>query len=325
MIKPWLFLPPRISYKLGPLFLKAYGRIKPYQTLTWSPKTWRHLEFTNPLGIAGGVDKDLDNFKDWWTLGVGFVEVGTITPKPQEGHSGSVIDRDEQKQAVWNRLGFPSKGVEHAVKQLRNLYKPHFTPIFANIGKNKTTTNDKAHEDYIFCMDKLREHVDAFVLNISSPNTEGLRELLKKQNLKNFLSPITAANTDRLPIILKISPDINNEELIHILDVSLELKIDGWILTNTTIERKGKRFPAEGGLSGKPLAARSKELLKFAIDHLGDKKNGQLLISTGGVMSPEDVFERLELGADLVQVYSTLIFSGPFFFRNVADKSHFRP
>ena len=320
-MKPWLLLPPSISYKLGPLFLKAYGRLKPYQTLTWLPKTWRGLEFTNPMGIAGGVDKDLETFKAWWTLGVGFVEVGTITPKPQAGHSGQVIDRNSQQMAVWNKLGFPSKGVQHAVQQLKDLYKPHFTPIFANIGKNKTTSNDKAHEDYIQCMKQLSEHVDAFVLNVSSPNTEDLRELLKPKNLKSFLKPIIEANSSKIPIILKISPDISNEELKHILDVSLELKIDGWILTNTTSDRKDSPFPKEGGVSGQPLHERSKSLLKEAIKILGANKGDRLLISTGGIMTPEDAFERLRLGADLVQVYSSLIFEGPYFFRNVADKA----
>lgn len=330
-IKPWLWLPPQWSHRLSPYFLKAYGRLRPLQILTWEPFTWKGMEFTNPLGIAGGVDKNGDSIDGWWSLGVGFLEIGTVTPLPQPGHSGKVVMRRRKAEAVWNRLGFPSRGLKFVVQQIKDLYQPHFTPLFVNIGKNKSTPIDKAHEDYIHCLKGLNGLADAFVLNISSPNTEGLRELLKPQNLRSFLEPIVKANIEMTgskdpeqatPILLKISPDIAIDELREIIETSLDLKISGWILTNTSMGmREGLKFPQEGGVSGRPLAQKSKELLLATIDILGDRRQGKLIVSTGGAMSAEDVFERLRMGADLVQVYSALIFNGPLFFRQVAEKA----
>ena len=309
--------------------------MKPLQTLTWSPFAWRDLEFTNPLGIAGGVDKNADCIDGWWALGAGFIEVGTVTPKPQEGHSGKVMDRNKGAQAVWNKMGFPSRGVEHVVRQLKSLYQPHFTPIFVNIGKNKATPLDRASDDYVNCMKHLAGLADAFVINISSPNTEGLRELLEPDNLNKFLEPLVRANQEILgsrssdqgtPLLLKISPDITIEELNKVLEISLNHNIDGWILTNTSLGmREGLHFPSDGGVSGLPLAKRSKEMLSQTVNYLGDRREGKLIVSSGGVMSPADVFERLKMGANLVQVYSSLIFSGPFFFRDVAEQAALSP
>ena len=328
------FRPPQIAHKFGATFVRSYGRIKPLQTLTWSPFEWRDLEFTNPLGIAGGVDKNADCVDGWWALGSGFIEVGTVTPKPQEGHSGKVMDRDRGSSAVWNKMGFPNRGAEYVASRLKGLYQPHFTPIFVNIGKNKETPNDRAHDDYIHCMKALAGLADAYVVNISSPNTEGLRELLQPENLRQFLEPIVRANREILgqrssdqwtPMLLKISPDITAEELKQILETSLDLNIDGWILTNTSIGmREGLGFPTDGGVSGLPLAKKSKEMLMQTIEILGDRRKGKLVVSAGGIMSPADAFERLKMGADLIQVYSALVFSGPFFFRSVAEEAALR-
>lgn len=308
--------------------VKVYGRFRPLQTLTWSPFTWRGLEFNNRLGIAGGVDKDASQVEAWWTLGPGFMEVGTVTPMPQPGHSGYRLGRDRSQEAVWNRLGFPSRGVEQVVQQLKRLYQPRFTPIFANVGKNHSTPLETAHLDYISCLRKLRGLVDGFVINLSSPNTKGLRDLLKPENLKDFLGAIMEDNRQYLrgdwptPVLLKISPDLSDTELAVALDTSLHLGVDGWVLTNSSQGlRGGLNFPPEGGVSGRPLASASKRLLRQALDHLGERRGDRLLVSVGGVLSPEDVFERLEMGADLVQVYSALLFRGPFFFRQVAEKA----
>ena len=325
MIKPWIWLPAQMSHDLSPLFLKLYGRFKPFQTLTWRSFTWRGLEFTNPLGISGGVDKNADHIQSWWTLGPGFIEIGTVTPKSQEPNQGKIIDREVSSESLWNHMGFPNKGVDYVLEKVKNLYRPHFTPIFVNIGKNRQTPLDVAYEDYIHCIQKLGHYVDAFVINISSPNTEGLRDLLKSENLLNFLKPIIEGDSDKKlqetpPFLLKISPDISEEELHKILKISLDLNIDGWILTNTTSSRKGViSFPKEGGVSGKPLADSSKKLLKSTVDFLKNKREGKLLISSGGIMHPNEVLERLEMGANLVQVYSALVFRGPFFFRQVAQ------
>ena len=328
-------MPPQLSYKFGKDFVKVYGRIKPLQTLTWSPFAWRDLEFTNPLGIAGGVDKNADCINGWWALGSGFVEVGTVTPKPQESQTGKVMDRDKKAQAVWNKMGFPNRGVEYIANRLRGFYQPHFTPIFVNIGKNRETPLQRAHDDYIICMKSLAGMADAYVINISSPNTEGLRELLQPENIQQFLEPIVQANLEILgqshseqctPMLLKMSPDMTSEELKQTLEISLELGIDGWILTNTSLGlHEGLDFPENGGVSGLPLAQKSKDMLRQTIEILGDRRKEKIIVSAGGIINPADAFERLKMGANLVQVYSALVFNGPFFFRLVAEQAALSP
>lgn len=334
MVKPWLWISPQLAHDLSPLALKLYGRFNSYQTLTWSPFVWRGIEFTNRLGLAGGVDKNADNIEHWWTLGPGFVEIGTVTPKAQPGHSGKRIGRDRDRKSIWNRLGFPSTGVQQVREKLKHLYQPRFTPVFANIGKNATTPLTDAARDYITCIEQLSGYVDAFVVNISSPNTEGLRELAKPNNFQRFLEPIVAANNMRkghrasdvsVPLLIKLSPDTTDEDLKNILNTSADLGVDGWILTNSSVEiRQDLNFPKEGGVSGEPLAQRSKEILAKTIQILGSKRKDRLIVSCGGVLTPQDVFERLEMGADLVQVYSALIFDGPFFFRKVGEAAEVR-
>ena len=286
----------------------------------WQSFTWRGLHFPNRLGVAGGVDKDAQNIHAWWALGAGLVEVGTITPQAQKGNTPPVVDRDVAHSALWNRMGFPSQGVERVKRRLAQLRRPFAAPVFANIGKNATTPLHQAHGDYITLLHELQGLVDGFVINISSPNTQGLRELLKPERLKDFLTPILATKAENsAPVLLKLSPDLQDEELSHALDISHQLNIDGWILTNTSQGlREGLDFPKEGGVSGLPLAQRSKEFLRKSLQMLGARRAGKLVVSVGGVMNPEDVSERLQLGADLVQVYSALIFQGPMFFRQVA-------
>jgi dihydroorotate dehydrogenase len=230
-----------------------------------------------------------------------------------------VVDRDEKHEAIWNKLGFPSQGVERVKSRLKSLPRPFTAPVFANIGKNRDTSLEDAHKDYSFLLRELDGLVDGFVINISSPNTKGLRELLKPERLREFLQPILASRPSRTPILLKLSPDLEDDDLKNALDTSHELGIDGWVLTNTSQGlREGLNFPAEGGVSGRPLTSKSEELLKRAIALLASKREGKLVISVGGVMTADDVASRLRLGADLVQVYSALIFSGPYFFRKVA-------
>lgn len=334
MVKPWLWVSPQLAHDLSPLALKLYGRFNSYQTLTWSPFVWRGIEFTNRLGLAGGVDKNAENIEHWWTLGPGFVEIGTITPQAQPGHSGKRLGRDVAQKSIWNRLGFPSCGVDRVRERLKHLYQPRFTPVFANIGKNATTPLADAARDYITCIEKLSGMVDAFVVNISSPNTEGLRELAKPNNFQRFLEPIIAANCSRkghrasdvnVPLLIKLSPDMEDEDLHNVLHTSADLGVDGWILTNSSVGiRQNLDFPKEGGVSGGPLANRAKEVLAKTIQILGSKRQDRLIVSCGGVLTPQDVFERLEMGADLVQVYSALIFEGPFFFRKVGEAAEVR-
>ena len=324
-LRPWLWLSPSLAHKLSPAALNALACVTPSSSSAWASFEWRGLHFPNRLGLAGGVDKDARNIRAWSNLGAGFVEVGTVTPRPQPGNPPPVVGRDVKHEALWNRLGFPSQGVEQVVARLKKHPKPHRIPLFANIGKNATTGLDDAHRDYIELIQRLDALVDGFVINISSPNTKGLRELLKPERLHSFLAPIMAAR-GQAPILLKLSPDLEDSDLAQALDVSVDLSIDGWILTNTSQGlRQGLSFPVEGGVSGRPLAGRSKELLVRALTQLSHRRAGKLIISVGGVMSPMDVNERLELGADLVQVYSALIFEGPYFFRKVARWQQLRP
>lgn len=288
---------------------------------TWSPLEWNGLHFPNRLGLAGGVDKNAENVEAWWKFGAGFLEVGTITPRPQPGNAGRVVDRDVAAGALWNKLGFPSHGMIKAKDCLSALSRPFPAPVFANIGKNAVTELAFASRDYLLLLHELQDVVDGFVINISSPNTSGLRQLLQPENLREFLRPLMShPAVAARPTLLKISPDLSEEELAGVLDIACELGIKGFVLTNTTLgAREGLKFPAhEGGVSGQPLASKSKHFLQRSIQLLGARRAGKLIVSVGGVMSPEDVAERLKMGADLVQVYSALIFEGPMFFRKVA-------
>ncbi len=326
-VKPWLWLPASIAHKISPTVLNSLTLLAPKKPPEWGRFTWRDLHFPNRLGIAGGVDKNAENIRAWWALGSGFMEIGTVTPMPQPGNTPPVMARDVSHAALWNRMGFPSQGVERVRKRLTGLKRPFATPVFANIGKNATTPLEKAHTDYVHLIGQLHGLVDGFVVNISSPNTKGLRELLQPERLREFLAPIMAARPNQHdPIMLKLSPDLEDGELERVLAISSELGIDGWVLTNTSQGlREGLNFPKEGGVSGRPLAGLSKDFLQKTMRLLGPKRSGKLIVSVGGVMSSEDVRERLELGADLVQVYSALVFEGPLFFRKVAKWQQQRP
>lgn len=317
--KPWLWIPPQLSHDLSPWIMNVAGRLPACSIPEWNSFHWRGLHFSNRLGIAGGVDKDGLGIKGWWNFGAGFLEVGTITPKPQPGNTGVRVGRDLPHQAVWNRLGFPSQGADRLAERLGRL-KKHRSPVFANIGKNAQTPLEVAHQDYLFLIDRFAELVDGFVVNISSPNTKGLRELLKPARLKDFIAPLSERfSSVKSPWLLKISPDIEPQEIEAILQISSEAGCGGWVLTNTSQGlRENLHFPSEGGVSGLPLAEKSKALLRSVTAMLGNSKQDRLLVSVGGVLTPQDVEERLALGADLVQVYAALIFSGPTFFRQVA-------
>ncbi|MCB0412319.1 MAG: quinone-dependent dihydroorotate dehydrogenase [Bdellovibrionales bacterium] len=322
LARPWLALPPSFAHKWGGKTLKFFSTIYGRETPVWSPLEWKGLHFKNRLGTSGGVDKDCEQIVDWNFLGAGFIEVGTVTPRPQPGNGKPNIDRNIEKKAVWNRLGFPSKGLDQCLKNLKNApVQKAPAPLFINIGKNATTAIEGAANDYIECLQTLYPFADAFVINVSSPNTPGLRNLLKADYLKSFLSPIL--NEMKMfenpkPLLLKLSPDMQDSELAEALDTSLELGIDGWILTNSSQGlREGLKFPEAGGISGEPLRMTSRSRLEFAIRHLGTRREGRLVISSGGIMNTEEIRKRLELGADLVQVYSALIFEGPLFFQQV--------
>ncbi len=322
-MKPWLLLPPQWAHDLSPLALPLYSLIHGRKTPHWKSFSWRDLHFANPLGIAGGVDKNAENLKDWWSLGCGFVEIGTVTPLPQSPNPGKIMDRDLKLHAMWNKMGFPSEGADETFYNLMS-YAPNYrTPIFVNIGKNRHTPNNQAVQDYLTLIDKFRPLADAYVVNISSPNTKGLRDLQNKDNLTSLLGPLIdrVSHFEPTPVLVKLSPDMGDEALAETILHCQGLGVHGFVLTNTTLSRPpGCHFPEEGGLSGAPLKELSQRALKIAVESLGKKREGLLLVSVGGILTPEDVFERLQMGADLVQIYSALVFHGPHFFHDVARR-----
>ena len=276
------------------------------------------LKFKNPVGLAAGFDKDAKLYNEFSDFGFGFVEIGTLTPKPQPGNPKKRLFRLRADQAIINRMGFNNQGVFDAVERLK---KKHRILVGGNIGKNKVTPNDKAVKDYLICFDALFEHVDYFVVNVSSPNTPGLRELQDKKPLTEILKKLkrengklaTKFNVNEKPILLKIAPDLTDDQLLDIISIVKDSKIDGVIATNTTIERKGLKshltlVEEKGGLSGKPLTHRSTEVIRF----LSEKsKRAFPIIGVGGIHSAEDALEKLEAGASLVQLYTGFIYEGP--------------
>ncbi len=325
-MKPWLWLPPQIAHDLSPWAINIYSHFHSDRVPTWDSFVWNNIVFKNRLGLAGGLDKNADHLPAWTRLGCGFVEIGTVTPEPQKPNRGKIFDRSIADLALWNKMGFPSAGADEVFFNLK-AFKDHSTlPVFVNIGKNRTTDNSQAHLDYLKLIQQFHFVADAFVVNISSPNTSGLRDLAKPENLELFLKPLAQAQLNfatRRPVLLKLSPDLDSDDLKRVLDSSIQHGIDGFVLTNTTLARATQKiFPTEGGVSGRPLEKQAKAALKIAIAHLGSEKSKKLVISVGGVMTAEDVFERISLGADLVEVYTALIFSGLNFFRKVARTTH---
>lgn len=326
MLKPWLWLPPKLAHDLSPIAVELYSSLNKGPTAVWNSFSWNNLHFKNRLGLAGGVDKNADHTIAWQNLGCGFIEIGTVTPLAQKPNTGVIFDRSIKDQALWNKMGFPSAGADEVYYNLRSAKENLHIPLFVNIGKNRSTSNENASEDYQFLLERFSSVADAFVINISSPNTKGLRDLAKPELLSKFLKPIVQKKIElncQKPILIKLSPDLSSDDLKTTLDTSIASEIDGFILTNTTLSRETeKKFSDEGGISGKPLSDLAKLSLKTAISHLGTEKTKKLVISVGGVMTAEDVFERIDIGADLVEVYSALIFSGLNFFRKVEKAAH---
>lgn len=269
------------------------------------------LKFKNPVGLAAGLDKDAKIYNELDAFGFGFIEIGTITPKPQDGNPKKRLFRLKEDQGIINRMGFNNGGIELAVERLK---KNKGILIGGNIGKNKVTPNEEAVNDYKICFDALYDYVDYFVVNVSSPNTPNLRALQDKEPLMELLSTLQAKNLTKpkaKPILLKIAPDLTDDQLLDIIDIVNETKIAGVIATNTTISREGLKSVNKvetGGLSGKPLKDRSTEVIRF----LSEKSNKSFpIIGVGGIHSAQDALEKLDAGADLIQVYTGFIYEGP--------------
>ena len=269
------------------------------------------LKFKNPVGLAAGFDKDAKLYKELSHFGFGFIEIGTLTPKGQEGNRKKRLFRLKEDSAIINRMGFNNGGVLEAVERLK---QNNGVLIGGNIGKNKLTPNESATSDYEICFDALYDHVDYFVVNVSSPNTPNLRALQDKEPLTQLLQTLqnkNVAKPKQKPILLKIAPDLTDEQLLDIIDIVKETKIAGVIATNTTLSREGLQSENKsemGGLSGKPLAKRSTEVIRF----LSQKSNKAFpIIGVGGIHSAEDAIEKLDAGASLIQLYTGFIYEGP--------------
>ena len=274
------------------------------------------LKFKNPVGLAAGFDKNATFIEDMAKMGFGFIEIGTVTPRPQPGNDKPRMFRLVADEALINRMGFNNQGADVAAARLKNLKNKDGLIIGGNIGKNKLTPNEEAVNDYIYCFNALFDYVDYFVVNVSSPNTPGLRDLQEKEPLTKLLNTLQELNAKKAspkPILLKIAPDLTDSQLDDIVDIVKDTQIAGVIATNTTINREGLKSPAAlvaeaGGVSGKPLTKHSTEVIRY----LATKSNRAFpIIGVGGIHSAADALEKLEAGASLVQVYTGFIYEGP--------------
>lgn len=268
------------------------------------------------MGLAAGFDKDAKLFNELSAFGFGFIEIGTLTPKGQDGNPKPRLFRLPDDKSLINRMGFNNGGVKDAIERLKK--KKTKVLIGGNIGKNKVTPNEQAVEDYLICYDALQPYVDYFVVNVSSPNTPNLRELQDKEPLTALLNRLQERKAEikaSQPILLKIAPDLTDSQLSDIIDIVKETRIDGVIATNTTISREGLKTPRQtiiqigaGGLSGAAVTARSTEVIKYLHRNSG---GAFPIIGVGGIQTAEDAIAKLEAGASLVQVYTGFIYEGP--------------
>lgn len=327
LLKPFVFLlDPEKAHHLTISMLRLLRKIPILGSSvinTWqyeNPALHRKfmgLDFPNPVGLAAGFDKDGKYFEDMCDLGFGFIEIGTVTPVGQDGNPKQRLFRLIPDKGIINRMGFNNEGVEAMVKRLKHR-KNKSILIGGNIGKNKVTPNAEAADDYLKCFEALHDLVDYFVVNVSSPNTPNLRDLQDKEPLTALLNLLQEKNRQYAkpkPILLKIAPDLTNEQLDDILDIIKTTDIEGVISTNTTISREGLKTSTQriqeignGGLSGAPLRARATEVIKYLSQRMHPNK---IIIGVGGICSAADAIEKIEAGASLVQVYSGLVYAGP--------------
>lgn len=326
LIRPLLFLvdPERIHHFVFKA-LRFGGKIPGFKALLRSLFVYEHpslerevfgLKFRSPVGLAAGFDKDAKLIDELACFGFGSIEIGTLTPKPQPGNDKPRMFRLSKDQALINRMGFNNEGVTEAISRLK---KRRSTVIVGgNIGKNKITPNEQAMDDYAYSFEVLYPFVDYFVINVSSPNTPGLRELQEKEPLRKLLSYVihlSELNKVYKPVLLKIAPDLTTTQLDDIVDILKETRTNGVIATNTTISREGLLTDkaavdaiGNGGLSGKPLTSRSTEVIRYLRSRLGKDFP---IIAVGGIMTPADALEKLNAGADLIQIYTGFVYEGP--------------
>jgi dihydroorotate dehydrogenase len=312
----WIHLIPGVGFVLRTIYTARHEKLK---------RTLFGVTFDNPIGLAAGFDKDAKLTDELASFGFGFIEIGTLTPKPQPGNDKPRLFRLPMDQALINRMGFNNGGVEEAVVRLRK--RKSKIIIGGNIGKNKVTPNEKAFEDYAICLNALQPYVDYFVVNVSSPNTPGLRELQEKEPLKQLMLHVKTLSNQSAspkPVLLKIAPDLTNSQLDDVVEVLQTTHADGVIATNTTISREGLNTPTEtltaignGGLSGKPLTNRTNEVISYLRAKLGKDFP---IIGVGGIMNADDALNKLKAGADLVQVYTGFVYEGPGLVKEICGK-----
>lgn len=331
------FSPEKVHYfSMNGLKLLCSIGFRPLLAACFTPKKnpgkeWivAGLRFANPVGLGAGFDKNALYLRELEALGFGFVEIGTVTALAQPGNEKPRVFRLVEDKALINRMGFNNDGVKAVAERLKRwrsstAHRPSSLIIGGNIGKNKVTPNEEAWKDYEICFKELHPYVDYFVVNVSSPNTPGLRELQEKESLRKILQHLQMINNGKAaakPIFLKIAPDLTKEQLDDVIDLALEIKLDGLVATNTTISREGLTTPdsrlttiGAGGLSGAPLKQRSTEVLKYLCDRL----NGEIpVMASGGIFTGEDAKEKLAAGASLVQVWTGFIYEGPAIVKNI--------
>jgi dihydroorotate dehydrogenase len=326
VIRPLLFLiGPEKVHHLVFRILQIKGKVPGFQSIAKALFRYQHpklekeifgLRFKNPVGLAAGFDKDARLIDELACFGFGFIEIGTLTPKAQSGNDTPRLFRLPEDEALINRMGFNNGGASAAVERLKK--RTSDVIVGGNIGKNKITPNENAFDDYAQCFEALYEYVDYFVVNVSSPNTPGLRELQEKEPLRKLMLHViqlSKAKPTYKPVLLKIAPDLTQTQLDDIVEILIQTSTDGVIATNTTISRDGLKTPSSeiekignGGLSGKPLTMRSTEVIKYLRSKLGKSFP---IIGVGGIMTPNDAIEKLQAGADLIQLYTGFIYEGP--------------
>jgi len=332
LLRPFLFLfdPEKVHHFTFRL-LTIKGKVPGFKAIVSSMFKYEHaklertlfgIRFKNPVGLAAGFDKDAKLIDELAAFGFGFIEIGTLTPKAQAGNDKPRLFRLPKDQAIINRMGFNNGGVAEAVERLKK--RSSQVIVGGNIGKNKITPNENALDDYAYCFEQLYAHVDYFVVNVSSPNTPGLRELQEKEPLRKLLSYVkglSLAKSTPKPVLLKIAPDLTESQLNDVIEILKETNTDGIIATNTTISREGLSTAAEevqaigaGGLSGKPLTQRSTEVITYLRKNLGKTYP---IIAVGGIMTPQDAIDKLNAGADLIQVYTGFVYEGPGFVKRI--------
>jgi dihydroorotate dehydrogenase len=328
LLRPLLFrLPPEFAHDLSIYLLSKWNFIFP--TTSGGEATCNHmgLDFKNPIGLAAGLDKNARCLKAWGKMGFGFAEVGTVTPKPQAGNPKPRLFRLTKDRAIINRMGFNGSGLDSFIENLKS-YTPKY-PLGVNIGKNKITPNESAIDDYSICLEKVYAFADYITINISSPNTPNLRDLQESSALDILLSKLNNKrkilqdeHSKHVPLVIKISPDLSLDEVKSILDVCIKNNIQGIIATNTTSNNRelltNKKYRAEvGGLSGAPVFDSSTKVLHILKQHTGDSIT---LIGVGGILNPADANQKFAVGADLVQIYTGLIYQGPKLVQNLVKE-----